>query len=229
MEEHIGIFWHKFLGKLLKKEQPGQKITIEKTVKLNDIQRKMAIIFRGMAGIGSLQISSSFGRKTNTRRSILQKIAGDKKIVFSAWIEDDTLYLPEQIDIFSSKQLNQSLYLWLTAMAASDIKYPTDNLKNKPAYTNFWFVRNQYLTKQTLTDFPGLASSYQVLLDEVLASRPDMSQSSESEQKQEQVIILALKNPGSQALLPYSKYPPAPVALWLIQSINQLNNEMDLS
>ena len=229
MEEHVGIFWHRFLGKLLNKDQPGQKSIIARTVKLSDIQRKMAIIFRSMAGIGSLQIDSSFGRQVKTRRSILQKIAGDNKIVFSAWIEDDTLYLPEQISIFSSEQLNQSLYLWLTAMAATDIKYPTDILKNRPIYENFWFLRNQYLTKQTLIDFPGLASSYQLLLDEVLKSRPDMSKSSETEQKQEQAIVLALKDPGSQTLLPYSKFSPAPVALWLIQSINQLSNEADSS
>ncbi len=230
MEEQVGIFWHRFLGKLLTNKKGSnsskQQTLAEKMVKLKDVQLKMSIIFRSMSGNGKLQVESSFGRQVNIHRSIIQKIAGAKPITYSAWIEHDTLYLPEQIGLFPTQELNKALYLWLTAMASTDVKHPPQIPKNKQKYTNFWFVRNQQLTLKTLDDFPGLNISYQQLLEHVLNSRPQLDKLPEQQQQQEQVILKALKEPGSQSLIPYSQKSPAPVALWLIQSLNQLSNEM---
>ncbi|MFK5984235.1 MAG: VWA domain-containing protein [Pseudomonadota bacterium] len=231
MEEHVGILWHRMLGNLLNKKlnkgQTEQHSLADRQIKLVDVQHKMAIVFRTMACNGSLQLESSFGRQVDNHRSFLQKLAGSNPIIYSAWIENDTLYLPEQISLFATAELNQSLYLWLTAMAASDFKHPCNILKNQPIYENYWFVRNQQLTLMTLEDFPGLTTCYQQLLEETLKSRPDTSQLSQQEQQQEQTIVAALKSPGSQELLAYSPKAPAPVALWLIQSINQLANEAE--
>jgi nitric oxide reductase NorD protein len=227
MEEQFGIFWHRFLGKLLKKNSVhsdiGQESLSDRTVKLSDVQRSMAIVFRSMATNGSLQVESSFGRQINTHRSLLQKISGSKPITYSAWIDKDILYLPEQISLFSSNALNRSLYLWLTAMAASDFKYPPKLPKGRQNFSNFWFIRNQELSIKTLQDFPGLKADYQQLLDIVLNTRPDIHKLSDVEKQQEELIVQVLKAPGSVDILPYCKTSPAPVPLWLIQSLNSLS------
>jgi nitric oxide reductase NorD protein len=70
-------------------------------------------------------------------------------------------------------------------------------------------------TKCALAAFPGLKKLYQRLLEAHLGQRPELGKISKDEQKTENMILQALKDPGSIATLPNSKYMPRPVTLWL--------------
>jgi nitric oxide reductase NorD protein len=112
MEEFIGKIWHGFISKAASQEYPEARVTLDEVRKLS------GIVFRALGGDGNLQIKNSYNSKT--RRGILQRIAGDREFVKTAWRDADHLLLPEYIAIFPDKKLNYYLYIWLSALATID-------------------------------------------------------------------------------------------------------------
>jgi len=210
MEENVGIAWHRLLGKLVDNKNQSFK------VELDDVSRSLGIVFRALGKHGDLQIEPSHARKIYRRRNMLQRIAGSHQYELSAWYEDNVLFLPHEISVFSSHQLNRDLYFWLTAMAASNRECETSG--------KTWFYRNQLLTQDVLNKYPGMRNRYEKLLQEVIDERPLLNQLSEAERIQEEAVQQALKEPGSIESCPPAKYAPVAVPLWLVPSQRGLSD-----
>jgi nitric oxide reductase NorD protein len=145
MEEFIGKIWHGFISKAASQEYPEARVTLDEVRKLS------GIVFRALGGDGNLQIKNSYNSKT--RRGILQRIAGDREFVKTAWRDADHLLLPEYIAIFPDKKLNYYLYIWLSALATID---RAENLD--------WITVNRKQTLDLLSKYPGLKGYYDVLV-----------------------------------------------------------------
>jgi len=198
LEELVGSTWHRFITKRAAKHYP------EAIVYLDDVRLTAGIFFRALGGEGGLRVENATDSDVHAKRSVLQRIAGIGDKTQYAWRDEETLRLPESIALFPTKQLNLDLYLWLTALSVVDEVESGD-----------WIARNQYRTKKTLDIWPGLKGRYKALVMAHIEQRPDQSELSEREAKQELAIRSALLDSTEQITLEYAKRPPQPVALWL--------------
>ncbi len=211
MEEFVGKIWDRFITSSADTHYP------EAIVHLDDMRRTAGIFFRALGGEAGLRVENATDTDLHSRRTILQRIAGTGKKTQYAWRDEETLRLPDSIALFPERQLNQDLYLWLTALSV--IASPA------PAEGDNWISRNQYRTRQTLETWPGLKSRYQKLLAAHLTQRPDPESLTAGEASQERAIRQALTCSAETVSLEYARHPPQPVTLWLHPSPPQLEFE----
>ena len=203
MEEFIGKLWHNWVTKAAAGHYP------EAAVKLGEVEKTAGILFRAFGGDPGLKVAAATSTEHGARRHWLQRLAGSNERVAQGRRDAETLRLPPEIAAFPEKSLNRDLYLWLAALAASDI-----------APEQPWFLRNQIASRTALERYPGLNDRYRRLVAAHLAARLDPSQLQADEAAQEKAIRQALQQPGSVDGLPplhsMKSRPPQPVLLWLI-------------
>ncbi len=197
LEEWVGSSWHRFITQRADTRHPEAAVT------LDEVRRTVGIFFRALGGEGGLRVENATESQVNARRSLLQRIAGIGDKTQYAWRDEETLRLPDVIDLFPQRQQNRDLYLWLTALSVT------------PTQGKDWISRNQYRTHITLAIWPGLRPRYQALLAAHLAQRPDPQSLRPDEAAQERAIRTALQDPLAPVTLQYAKKPPQPVHLWL--------------
>jgi len=198
MEEWVGKHWHSFIAQRGSVRYPQAEVT------LDGYGKSLGLLFRAFGGDGGLKIAAAGELHNSARRSWLQRLAGSHSHVPLAWRDNENLNLPAQLDIFPEVELNKALYLWLTAMAAANVKS-----------SDSWIVDNQLRVCWVLKHFPGLRKTYVRLFDAQLALRPGFYQLDGDEGLQEQAIQIALHSPGLVASVPLAKHEPQPVYLWL--------------
>lgn len=198
MEEHVGALWHRLITSAADRRHP------EAAVRLEDVRQSVSILFRALGGDGGLAVEAGDATAHGARRGFLQRIAGTGQRVELAWRDERSLRLPAVIDSFADPGLNRDLYLWLAALAVGAADEPSD-----------WLRRNQWLTRQALTRFPGMRPRYERLVCAHLALRPDPTRLPPAEGAREAIVRAALLDPGSQAILPPARRPVHPVPLWL--------------
>ncbi len=203
MEEAVGKYWHRLITRHAENSYP------QAAVHLDDVRKRIAIMFRALGGDGGLKIETATPRDHGAQRHWLQRIAGSHKKAALAWRDGETLRLPERLSLYPSVALNRDLYFWLAALAAVD---GVDGGE--------WFSTNQHCTLAVLQRYPGLAQRYQRLVAAELARRIAPAHLSKEGGAQEAAIQAALRQPGSQRHLPLSKRPPQPVYLWLYPELD---------
>lgn len=201
MEEAVGIRWHHFITKMANRSHPKQCVLLE------DEQNKLAIIFRALGGDAGLSIRAAAEQPVKASRTFLQKVAGSGLRFALAWRDQDTLYLPDKIQLYPSKSLNQDLYLWLTALASCQTEHRFSR--------NDWFINNQRNVQACLERYPGLQAVYERLAAAEVSERDQRLHISKANQAREQDIRKALKNPGSLEQMSKGLKEPDPVPLWL--------------
>lgn len=203
MEELVGKLWHNWVTKAAGGSFPAA------AVKLVDVEKAVGILFRAFGGDPGLKVAAATHDAHGGRRRWLQRLAGSGERVALARRDHETLRLPPEIAVFPERSLNRDLYLWLAALAASDV-----------APQRAWFVRNQLATQAALRDYPGLLPRYQRLVAAHLANRLAPETLPADEAAQERAIRAALEAPGSCKALPpltsRKARPPQPVVLWLL-------------
>jgi nitric oxide reductase NorD protein len=101
----------------------------EAVVALRDIERTAGTLFRALGSDPTLRVAAV-------------------DVAFGAFLQQDTLRLPQWIAHFPEARLNRELYYWLVALAANfDVDEDAD-----------WDVRNRNAIQRTLTRLPGLRS-----------------------------------------------------------------------
>ncbi len=199
MEEKVGQLWDRWIRKA------ADSTYREARVSLLELTYRLQIFFRALGGDAGLSIHAAQVSEYRSRRSWLQKLAGTQTHISLSWRTDDSLYLPEYIDIFPDKSLNQDMYYWLAAIHSQSLA----ESDKQP-----WLLSSQQLTLHTLKQFPGLQARYQHLTKAIMLLRPTLSQLPDDEKRQEQAIQKALLQPGSVTQLPIATKPPYPVLLW---------------
>ena len=198
MEEQVGIVWHRLINWLA--EQHFHAAAVE----LKSLSKDIGLMFRALGGAHGVMVRPGAGMLHGATRPLLQRLAGCGTKAELAWVDQEALRLPQVVDIFPAKTLNQDLYFWLAALCAFD---------RRPDLP--WFTRNQVAAKGVIDSYPGLAASYHRLVEAFIALRPSMSGMGRDEASVECAIRSALRYPGTVTGLPWSRKPPFPVLLWL--------------
>lgn len=197
MEEWVGSAWHRLVTGAAVRRFP------EAAVRLDDIDKSLSIFFRALGGDAGLKVAAAPAMRHGGRRRWLQRVAGSGQKIELSWRDAESLRLPSCIDFFPQRELNHDLYLWLTALSATDIGQGLS-----------WFERNQQATLGTLERFPGLARRYRELVSATLQLRLPPESLPGDEAAQEHAIRQALLKPGSINTLPAASKPFQPVVLW---------------
>jgi nitric oxide reductase NorD protein len=205
MEEFIGKLWHNWVTKAAAGHYP------DAAVKLGEVEKTAGILFRAFGGDPGLKVAAATLEEHGARRTWLQRIAASNERIAQGRRDAETLRLPPEIAAFPEKSLNRDLYLWLAALAASDV-----------APEQPWFLRNQWASRTALERYPGLNERYRRLVAAHIAARIEPGSMQPDEAAQENAIRQALEQPGSVAGLPplntMKSRPPQPVLVWLIGS-----------
>lgn len=180
MEEVVGKIWDKWLTSQVTTDHVDTK------VHFSELQSQLLIYYRAMGGDGAKSIEMAEKRELNIHRSTMQKIAGSHKQFYVSWQDERSLRLPPYIALFTDENLNQSLYFWLTALAAQldkqrrSAQLNTHDTNNHDANNsgsvlnqnqNDWFNDNQQATCHLITEYAGLRRLYSTLAHEVLRLR----------------------------------------------------------
>ncbi|MCW3173903.1 nitric oxide reductase activation protein NorD [Shewanella subflava] len=178
MEEVVGKIWDKWITSQVTTDHVDTK------VHFSELQSQLLIYYRAMGGDGAKSIEMAEKRELNIHRSTMQKIAGSHKQFYVSWQDERSLRLPPYIALFTDKNLNQSLYFWLTALAAQldkqrrSAQLNTHDTNNHDANNsgsvlnqNDWFNDNQQATCHLITEYAGLRRLYSTLAHEVLRLR----------------------------------------------------------
>ena len=206
MEEAVGKFWHRLITRAARRDFP------EATVRLSDIQWRLAPWLRALSRDSSLGVEAASRRSMDIQRSFLQKIAGSGKVWPLAWRSENSVRLPAELAVFPDTDLNIDLYRWLAALASQ-----MDESCSIAGQQDF-IDKNRMATHRLLQRFPGLKSLWQNLLDAYIPLRPSLETLSPAEQKAERHLRQAISKPdgdldGSMEASRFSNLQP--VLLWL--------------
>jgi nitric oxide reductase NorD protein len=199
MEEHVGHLWDRLVTRFARRDYPAA------AVKLTEIERPAAVLFRALGGDGGLRLAAAGATVHGARRTWRERLAGIGERVELAWRDGEALYLPETLAVFPERALNRDLYLWLAALAAAD----------EDGASGAWFGRNQLLARRALDRYPGLRARYRRLVAAHLEQRPDPAALPADEAAQERALRAALSDPGRSIDWPAARRAPQPVVLWL--------------
>lgn len=197
MEEMVGEFWHRIITRSVQTDNEHARVC------LAGLTAQLSPFFRAMGGDPCKAIEGADPRRFHPKRSILQKMAGSHQKFSVCWQDERSLRLPLSIGFFPEKELNESLYFWQTALAAS-----LPSIKN-------WYGDNQSASAALIRQYPGLARRYRKLAEAVVAQRPDPSTLQGDEQTREIAIQQAILEPGKSISLPKAPGDPLPVPLWI--------------
>lgn len=220
MEEVVGKLWDKWLT--------SQVITdhVEAKVHLSELQSQLLVYYRAMGGDVAKSVEVAEKRSLNISRSTMQKVAGSHKQFYLSWQDEASLRLPPHIALFPNKQLNESLYFWLTALAGQlDKQQQEQAATGSPAgLMPNWFIDNQRATSTLITEYAGLRRLYSTLAHEVIALRRTQLDAMVTQKLfsrdsstflAEKTIATVLKIPGAIKVLAPSTKDVLPVHLWL--------------
>lgn len=201
MEEWAGKLWDRGLRALAAREHAAAAVAVEEIAPL------AGILFRALGGEPGLAVRSAPATGHGARRSLLARLAGVGDRSELAWRDGEALCLPPRIALFSDRNLNRDLYVWLIALAAETAAEWTS--------PDQWLAENQEAACRVFARYPGLLPRYQRLVAALLPLRPPLNRLPADEAAQEQAIQAALRHPGSVARLPPARRPWQPVPLWL--------------
>ena len=201
MEEWVGGLWHKYITGNASTEYLPAKVYF------TEVSKSVAMVFRALGGDSFKRIESASPRDYLVRRSFLQKISGGNQQISLAWQDNESLRLPESLDVFPSFELNRDLYIWLAVLAAH----------HSGRFTH-WAKDNQQLVKQVLTQYPALKPRYERLVQAFVNERIIDTKRPAEEQRMEQAITQAVLSPDSNIEFPAVNYAPQAVYLWLYPS-----------
>ncbi len=200
MEEWVGQKWHHFITQKSTYHYP------EFAVALTDIKKQLGIFFRTLGGDAGVTLGHTSAQPNNSHRNWLQKISGTGKKSEQSHFSRDHYYLPEKLDCFPSRQLNEDLYYWLAAMGSF----------NRSPKASKAINHNHLLTQTVLLNWPGLAAVYRRLAPAHLKQRPQIDALPKDAQVAEKMIQRILSDPMTE--INTDNEPgllTQPVVLWL--------------
>jgi nitric oxide reductase NorD protein len=196
VEELIGRWWHNAVTRLAQTANP------EAEVLLGDVQKSIGLLFRAGGGAATLRLAPASDQSIGGQRNWLQKVAGTGQRAATARLEPDVLALPASISIFSDRQLNRDLYLWLAIQSACF------------THTGDWVSDNHLATQRGLQHFPGFSHRHQRLNRAHLAQRIDHSRLRGESAINESTIQDALRGERNSSRQVHAN-DVAPVWLWV--------------
>jgi len=197
MEELIGKVWHRWVT------QQAIETHASAQVNLAVLKQQLILYYRAIGGDTGKMIMPAQVRNFNNTRRLIQRIAGTNQKHSVSWQDEEAVNLPAYINYFPDSSLNNALYFWLAALAAT------------LPQVQHWFTDNQQACIDLLQQRPGLKKIYLKLVQASINLRLPLHDLQDNEILREQAIRKALLDPGSVPHLPHAKGEPQPVCLWL--------------
>lgn len=166
LEETVGQFWHRLVGRA--DTYPRHP---EQGVALDEVRGSLGVFFRGLGGEAGVQLAGTAARASSHRLNLRQRIGIAEERLEQPGRDPATLFLPPKIELFPSKALNRSLYVWL---AAYFVHVPVGpNCEADPLRRDVLALRRAHETvAAVLAENPGLERPYRELCRAFLVARP---------------------------------------------------------
>ncbi len=200
MEEHIGKVWNNFLRKKTDRAFSSKEILFDEK------SRALKIFYHLMGGQKAQELHVTDKRLVSRSRTLLEKISGFGSAFYLSWQDERALYLPASIAYFDDKELNQTTYFWLTAMAA--VFHTT-----RGSYVQ----RNLQASKQLVERYSGFAVFYEKAVRRSIEQRQDMRDLHDKEL----LFIDSLKLETIDSNCRYSIDDIYPFGLWIYPPIGK--------
>jgi nitric oxide reductase NorD protein len=112
-EETIGKLWHAYASRL-----DGTPVHEGARVSLSEVSGRLAVLFRGLGGDGSVEIRAVAEQTSHHRLSWLRRLGTWADRIPRASYDGAVLRLPESLAEFPQREANAALYVWLATAAA---------------------------------------------------------------------------------------------------------------
>jgi len=188
-EEFIGKFWNRLVG-----GQSSYPHFPGAAVRLDDVRGMLSIFFHGVGGDHAVDIVGAVAKEKHHRLRLTMKLGTVAEKLETAQRDDESLTLPNVIDLFEDPALNKKLYVWLAAYLALG-KPPRGTPPKDPLQRDL--VALQMATRnsrETLKCLPGLRAISGVLAQKLRRSRPTHHRPPQ-EQAVEEVVVALLGGP----------------------------------
>ncbi|MCB9987837.1 MAG: VWA domain-containing protein [Rhodospirillales bacterium] len=221
-EETVGFIWHNLVGR-----HPGPPTFPSAGISFENVGRKIGVFYRALGGDSGVDIKASSPEATSFRMKFRERLGNDTGYIAQARFDGDTLFLPEKLDALPDADLNQELYFWLSAWAATAGERLPEYTGDDPLQRDIAYLRHvNAITQETLTHFSGLEERYHDLRQAFLETRPRRKLPPQ-EEAVEAALIHLLGGPETESVdlldpvLPLKNWtadknykPHMPVSLW---------------
>ncbi len=165
LEEWVGRRWHHWASRAA--SYPRHP---EAAVELKEVERSLAVFFRLSGGDPGLELGAISPRVSGHRLRWRQRLGFDEEPLDLARVDEQYLLLPPRIDLFSDRDLNRDLYIWLAAYLACVRSLPE---QPDPLRRDILALREaRRASGRVLAHYPGLEERHRRLCSALLASRP---------------------------------------------------------
>jgi len=194
-EETIGNLWHRLVG-----DQTSVAHYPEAAARLDDVIARLRVFYRGLGGDPGVEFKSAIADVSYHRLSRRLRLGARTERVARARFDGDRFNLPDTLDVFPDRTLNELLYFWLAAWTAvGGTEMPA--LPEDPLARDLARLKHaDRTTKSVLARFPGLARHYARLSAATRAARPER-ELPPAEARIESIIRAALGAPHEAASL----------------------------
>lgn len=196
MEEHVGLWWHRWITRAADRSHPQAAVT------LGEMTRAVTLLLRAAGGDATLRIAPAGLAQAGGPRGWLQRVAGSGTRTERAQLDAQALALPPVLAVFAERELNRDLYLWLAALAAAY------------APTGDWIADHRGATARVLQALPGLRARHARLVAAHLAQRPGPASLRGIAAVHEAAVQAALRGEDHPAVA-VRAHDVTPLPLWL--------------
>jgi len=226
MASKLSTTWHKIEEFLAPSDWGGQRWNdflsqndnpyAPYTISFKEISKELRLIYHMMGGVQTKTLYATDKTSRLSFRSFMQKATGDKATFHICWQDKKALYLPTEIALFPTKELNKMYYIWMVSLMA-----------NAKITANNWVEENLKVQKYLLEHYVGFRKVHKAMVQELFKERTEMVEKFKLSLEEEANFkkMLTFGNGGfSPEQLPNSKnlYP---FALWLYPSPKQKIHE----
>ncbi len=185
-EELVGKIWDRLIG-----GQSSYPHYPDAAVRLDEMRTTLSVFFHGVGGDFALDIAGAVAQEKGHRLSLKMKLGVAREKLESARRDDESLILPNVIDLFDDPVLNRQMYLWLAAYMAVAQPIPASVLPGDPLQRDLVALRAYtYFTRETLARLPGLYDMSKRLADGIRIVRPRYQRQAQEQDVEDVVLAL---------------------------------------
>lgn len=165
-EETIGGLWHRLVG-------GGSSMAHfpQEAVRFGAVAGRLRVFFHGLGGAAGVDLRPAMAEASGHRLNGRVRLGSRNERVARARYDGERFSLPDQIDVFPDRDLNETLYFWLAAWAIVGEEEPLERPRDPLARDWARLAHAIRTSTLVLARFPGLAKHYVRLSEAICAGR----------------------------------------------------------
>lgn len=166
-EETIGNLWHRLVG-----TTGAVRHFPEAAVSFAAVEGPLRIFFHALGGDASVALKAAVPEISHHRLDVRRRLGLRTERVGRAKFDGESLLLPDVVDVFAERGLNERLYFWLAAWNAVAGTRPPPKRHRDPLLSDAERITHAVTTTgEVLERFPGLARHHRLLAEALLKLR----------------------------------------------------------